>query len=118
MKTFVKVMKALSDPGRVKIVKMLQQRPMCVCEIHTALNVSQPTASKYLKVLEDAGLIESRKEGQWVNYFLSDGGRSPYAAAILGNLRHWLNDDPEIADLNRRLPDIDRTVIRGRSTAS
>jgi ArsR family transcriptional regulator len=111
-------MKALSDPGRVKIVKMLQRRPMCVCEIHTALDVSQPTASKHLKILEDAGLIDSRKEGQWVNYFLSDGSRSPYAATLLGNMKHWLEDEPAIVDLIERLPNIDRTVICGRAMAS
>ncbi|MGD9972389.1 MAG: ArsR/SmtB family transcription factor [Desulfatirhabdiaceae bacterium] len=42
MNQFVTVMKALSDPSRVKIIKMLQHRPMCVCEIHTALNMAKP----------------------------------------------------------------------------
>ena len=49
MKTFVKVMKALSDPNRVKIVKLLQQKVMCVCELQAALGISQPSVSKHLK---------------------------------------------------------------------
>jgi len=49
MKDFVKVMKALSDPNRVKMLKMLQHRPMCVCEIQAALEIAQPTVSKHLK---------------------------------------------------------------------
>ena len=49
-------MKALSDPNRVKIMKMLQNRPLCVCEIKEALGVAQSTASKHLKILEDAGV--------------------------------------------------------------
>ena len=52
MKSFVKVMKALSDPGRVKIMKMLQRKVMCVCEIQAALGIAQSTASKHLKILE------------------------------------------------------------------
>ena len=99
MREFIKVMKALSDPNRVKLLKMLQKRMMCVCEIQAALGIAQPTVSKHLKILEDAGLVGREKDGLWVNYFLSDGGRSPYAASLLGNLMHWLADDPGIRDL-------------------
>jgi len=102
MKEFIKVMKALSDPNRGKLLKLLQRREMCVCEIQAALGIAQPTVSKHLKVLEAAGLVGRRKEGLWVNYFLSDGGRSPYAASLLGNLKHWLDDDSEIRDLCAR----------------
>jgi ArsR family transcriptional regulator len=77
MKDFVRVMKALSDPNRVKIVKMLQQRKLCVCEIRAALQVAQPTVSKHLKVLENAGLVDSQKDGLWVNYGLTTGNRAP-----------------------------------------
>jgi ArsR family transcriptional regulator len=99
MKQFLKVMKALSDPNRVKILKLLQERPMCVCELWIALEVSQPSASKHLKILEDAGLVDYKKDGFWVYYFLSDGKANPYAACLLGNLKHWLNDDPEVPAL-------------------
>jgi ArsR family transcriptional regulator, arsenate/arsenite/antimonite-responsive transcriptional repressor len=108
MREFVKVMKALSDPNRVKLLKMLQRRPMCVCEIRAALGVAQPTASKHLRILEDAGLVDGRKEGLWVNYSLADGGRSPYAASLLGNLRHWLADDEEIRGLLERSQNLRR----------
>lgn len=110
MKDFIRVMKALSDPNRVKVVKMLQQKPMCVCEIQAALGLAQPTVSRHLKVLEDAGLVQSRKEGLWVNYSLS-GGDSPYAATLLGNLKHWLGDDPEVRRLWETLPAIQREII-------
>jgi ArsR family transcriptional regulator len=111
MKAFVKVMKALSDRNRVKTIKMLQHKTMCVCEIQAALHVSQSSVSKHLRVLEDAGLVTFRKQGLWVNYQLSDGTSSPYAAAILGNLRHWLEDDPEIVELVERLLTIRREDI-------
>ncbi|MBN2428149.1 MAG: winged helix-turn-helix transcriptional regulator [Deltaproteobacteria bacterium] len=108
MKEFIKVMKALSDPTRVKIMKMLQRRVMCVCEIQEALHVAQSTASKHLKILEDAGLIQYRKEGLWVNYMLADGSQNPYVATILGNLRHWLEDNWEVVELREKLSGIRR----------
>jgi ArsR family transcriptional regulator len=114
MKDFIKLMKALSDPNRVKMVKLLQRRVLCVCEIQTALALAQSTASKHLKILEDAGLIMSSKEGLWVNYSLADGTSSPYVANLLGNLRHWLEDDPDVIPLVAQLPTIHRDNICGR----
>lgn len=111
MREFIKVMKALSDPNRIKILKMLQRRVMCVCEIQEALRLAQSTASKHLKILEEAGLITYIKEGLWVNYRLSDGSENPYVANLLGNLRHWLEDDDYVAKLVARLPDIRRETI-------
>ncbi len=114
MNRFIKIMKALSDPNRVKIIKMLQHRPLCVCEIQSALGISQPNVSNHLRILENAGLVEYYKEGLWVNYYLADGKASPYAASLLGNLRHWLDDDPQIAELMKKVPDLDRTKILRR----
>lgn len=114
MKEFVRVLKALSDPNRIKIVKMLQHKTMCVCEMQAALKISQPAVSKHLKLMEDAGLVDSQKEGLWVNYYLTDGRSSPYVANLLGNLRHWLEDDPEISALVAKLPSIRREEISRR----
>jgi ArsR family transcriptional regulator len=111
MKTFLKVMKALSDPNRVKIIKLLEQKKMCVCELRAALGIAQPTVSKHLRILEEAGLVDYQKDGLWVNYSLADGKGSPYAASILGNLRHWLNDDPVVAELVKSAPFINREDI-------
>jgi ArsR family transcriptional regulator len=104
-------MKALSDPNRIKILKMLQHRTMCVCELQAALNLAQPTVSNHLKQLEDSGLVGSYKDGLWVNYHLADGGSTPYAAAMLGNLRHWLEGEPEIMNLVSKLPTIKREEV-------
>lgn len=111
MKDFIKVMKALSDPNRVKILKMLQHKRMCVCEMQAALSIAQPTVSSHLKVLEEAGLVKYSKDGQWVNYELGSGDANPYAACLLGNLRHWLRDDPEVLRMVELLPAIRREDI-------
>jgi ArsR family transcriptional regulator, arsenate/arsenite/antimonite-responsive transcriptional repressor len=113
VKEFIKIMKALSDPNRVKMIKLLQHRVLCVCEIQEAMGLAQSTASKHLKILEDAGLIAYSREGLWVNYRLANGDMSPYVANLLGNLRHWLEEDPEVASLVARLPEIHRENICG-----
>ena len=121
MKHFLKTMKALSDPSRVKIIKMLEQKEMCVCEIQAALGLAQPTISKHLKILEDAGLVESNKQGMWVNYRLASSAnaanaanandQSIYARTMLNHLRQWLNDDPEVKKLLSSLKYISRENI-------
>ncbi|MBF0495211.1 MAG: winged helix-turn-helix transcriptional regulator [Deltaproteobacteria bacterium] len=111
MKLFTRVMKALSDSNRVKIVKILQQKGMCVCELQASLKITQPSVSKHLKILEDAGLVASSKDGIWVNYRLSNGDTNPYVTCLLTNLRQWLNDDPDVESLIKCLPLIDRESI-------
>ena len=111
VKKFIEVMKALSDPNRVRIVKMLQHRSLCVCELRAGLEISQPTVSKHLKILERAGLVGFKKDGLWVDYFLADGSESPYAGVLLGNLRHWLENDEAVSELVKRLPSIRREEV-------
>ncbi|NJL58519.1 MAG: winged helix-turn-helix transcriptional regulator [Desulfobacteraceae bacterium] len=109
MKDFIKAMKALSDPNRVRIVKMLQYRSLCVCEIQAALEIAQPTVSKHLKILEEAGFVDYEKEGLWVNYHLS--GDNPYSAAMLEKLRNWLENDSKMSKIIIELPHLNREII-------
>jgi len=111
MKLFVKVMKALSDTNRIKIIKLLQQRRMCVCELQGALGISQSSVSKHLKILEEVGVVGYQKDGLWVNYYLENGNSSPYVATMLGNLKHWLDDDPQIAELIEKVPFLNRKEL-------
>ena len=67
-----KVFKALADEIRLRILGILGVREMCVCEVMVALDLTQPTASHHLRILENVGLIKDRKEGKWVFYSLSD----------------------------------------------
>jgi ArsR family transcriptional regulator len=67
-----KVFKALADEIRLRMLSLLATREMCVCEVMVALDLTQPTASHHLGILENVGLIKHRKRGKWVFYSLSD----------------------------------------------
>ena len=115
MDDFINVMKALSDPNRVRMIKLLQNKDLCVCELQQLLSIPQPAVSKHMKVLEKAGMVRSSKEGLWVNYALDYGSPNPYAAAILGNLRHWLADDDILRKMEKKLPDVKRHTVCKRT---
>lgn len=68
-----KIFKALSDPNRLKIMKLLKEGELCACELTIALSNSQSTVSHHLSVLKSAGLIKERKEGKWSYFRLSEG---------------------------------------------
>jgi len=66
-----RVFKALSHPTRLKILRLLSLRDMCVCEIMVVLDATQPTTSHHLNILENMRLIEERREGKWVFYSIA-----------------------------------------------
>jgi ArsR family transcriptional regulator len=65
-----KILKALGDRSRLRIINMLGEKSLCVCEITEVLKLSQSTVSGHLRVLKDAGLVEDEKDGLWVEYHL------------------------------------------------
>ena len=67
-----KVFSAVSDPVRIKILKLLEEESMCVCELMEALNMRQPLISYHLKFLREVGLIRAVKKGKWVFYKIAD----------------------------------------------
>ena len=63
---------ALADATRLRILGLLLTGEVCVCDIHDSLKMSQPKASRHLAYLRRAGLVDTRREGQWVHYRLSE----------------------------------------------
>ncbi|HET57203.1 MAG TPA: ArsR family transcriptional regulator [Deltaproteobacteria bacterium] len=114
MRNFIRVMKALSDPNRVLILKLLEQRVLCVCELRELLGLAQPTVSRHLKVLEEARLIDFSRDGLWVNYRLAGKSDNPCAAAMLDHLKQWLDDDPRVAGTVEQVPFVNRENICNR----
>ncbi|MBF8259382.1 MAG: ArsR family transcriptional regulator [Actinobacteria bacterium] len=114
MKKATKVFKALSDPARLRVLKMLESRPLCVCEIQHVLNGSQPNVSHHLKALHEAGLLESWKDGLWVNYNLPQKPESPLHAAVLSLVRKSLASDETVKKDRKTVANVNRLVITCR----
>ncbi len=110
MKAQLKAFKALGDKNRLAIVKMLEVKPMCVCEITAALGLAPSTVSKHLSLLNEAGLIQDQKEGKWVNYSLVSDP-SPFVKEILGVLRGSIKEDPELLIYMEKARKADRVDI-------
>ena len=70
MKQAVKVFKALGDPTRLRIVKLLENGELCVCQLIAVLNMGQSRISRHLSILKEAGLIQDNRKGKWVHYRL------------------------------------------------
>ena len=113
MKPFLRVMKALSDPNRVRILKLLEKNALCVCEIQEVLSIAQPTVSSHMKILEDAGLVDKERQGTWMIYRQAEGQESVYANTMLHSLKDWLNEDADLQRMTKALPET--TCQRGYS---
>ena len=96
MREYLMMAKALADESRVRILKLLEQGEMCVCQIMAVIGLKQSTISKHLSILKTAGLAENRKDGIWAYNRLAQERVNPYALAMLDSLRTWLNDDKTV----------------------
>jgi ArsR family transcriptional regulator len=86
MKIKSEMFKALGDPTRLKIVELIANEELCVCKIHEEFELSQPTISHHMKILENAGIVVSRRDGKWTRYSLDSlvmGGICEYIQNIL-----------------------------------
>lgn len=87
--TLSRAAKALGDPGRLHALKLLEHGERCLCEIQAQLALAQPTVSRHMKVLVEAGLVIPRRSGQWVHYRLAEAadGTPPAVLALLDVMR-------------------------------
>jgi ArsR family transcriptional regulator len=81
------VFKALADKTRLRIIGLLVNGEVCVCDIHDSLGIPQPTTSRHLAYLRRAGIVAARKDGLWVHYRLADLD-DPVVEAVLGAVAH------------------------------
>ena len=83
------IFKALADETRLRILSIVWQGEMCVCEIEQALGLTQSNASRHLTILKNAGLINGVKRAQWM-YFSMDEDFCRYHAALCAYLHTQL----------------------------
>lgn len=62
------ILRAISDPTRLNILRLLRLRAMCVCELMAALDIPQPLVSHHLRILKDCGIVDDRKYGKFIFY--------------------------------------------------
>ncbi|RKY75404.1 ArsR family transcriptional regulator [candidate division KSB1 bacterium] len=104
MRELIKVLKALSDEVRLRILKILQERDeLCVCEIMQALDISQTRTSRNLGILKDAGFVTDRREGVWIYYSISDRKINEYHSELIKLLSKWLNEEEVVQKDKKRL---------------
>ena len=73
MEKEIQILKALAHPLRLDIIKLLiLNENLCVCKIQEAFNIGQSNLSQHLKILKDAEILNSKKDGGWVHYSLKD----------------------------------------------
>lgn len=110
LRKYEATMKAVSDPTRVRILKMLEGGELCVCQIIAVLALSPSTVSKHLFLLKSVGLVNDRKEKKWVHYSLDRENDDAYVAGILRELSGWLERDPVIVKDRVRLAEARKDV--------
>lgn len=106
MEKIVEQMKALGESNRFRIVMMLRSRPLCVCEMHAVLDISGATLSNHLKILKYAGLVERRRDGKWIEYYLKEGE----ARELLDGIIDRMEEPEQIRDDTEKLKNLSRAV--------
>lgn len=106
-----KLFKALSDPNRLRILKMLQSRKLCVCEITEVLELATSTVSEHLRVLKYAGFIMEEKDGKWVNYMINTQPSDPTVASVLSMMPFWISNDNIVSSDLEKIASVDRNKL-------
>ena len=88
MNNLTPVFKALSDETRLRILRLLKDRELCVCDIADTLSMTQPNISFHLGMLKEAGLIQDRKNGRWIHYSLNESDMF-VRFLLLGIFERW-----------------------------
>ncbi|NLW11522.1 MAG: winged helix-turn-helix transcriptional regulator [Clostridiaceae bacterium] len=88
-----KVFKAVCDEKRLYIIDLLRQGERCACQLLEDLDISQPSLSYHMKILVESGIVQSRQEGKWTHYSISQAG-SLQAVELLSEITN-AEDDAE-----------------------
>lgn len=107
------IFRALSDKNRLRILKMLQIKPLCVCEITSILQLAASTVSQHLSILKKEGFISEDRDGKWVNYLINPRPVDQRISAILSQLDFWLGDDKLIEADKHKVKTVDRNKVCG-----
>ena len=103
MRELLLITNALSDVTRVRLLMMLSERELCVCQLVSSIGLADSTVSKHMSLLRAAGLVTSRKQGRWVYYRSGCDQSSVFSKRVLQLLQEYLQGDPVTAADAERL---------------
>jgi len=104
MEKVIQKFKALGDENRFRILMLLLQRPLCVCELLEVLDIKGGTLSAHLKLLKNAGLISQKKEGRWIIYSISSEKTTKFLNELeIENKEIIQKDKLKIGDISREI---------------
>ena len=102
MKRETSIFKALSDETRLRILKLLLKKELCVCEIEAALDQPQSKVSRHLTVLRSVGLVEDRRDGTWIFYSFFKP-ENDFEKSIVQIIKNALSDSELVKQDEERL---------------
>ena len=105
------IFKALSDKSRLRILKMLLNKPLCVCEITEILKLATSTVSNHLSVLSEARLIIGEKDGKWINYRINTKSNDSSISSVLFYLQVAMEEDETVLKDRCIVSTVDRNVL-------
>ena len=112
--------KTLSDPTRLRLLNLLAEEEVCVCDLHGTLGLDQPKVSRHLAQLRRAGMVDVERDGKWMHYRLARHG-DPLVRNVLEGLRAWMRQHPRLSSERERLGKVccqnDKTKGRQRKTS-
>ena len=104
MRHVIRLLAALTDPTRLRLLRLLSRQELCVCELMDALRMPQYKVSRHLRTLRAVGLVEARRDGRWIHYRINPRGEvDDLHRNLLKVLDDHLAERPEIARDEDRL---------------
>ena len=111
MEKIIQKFKALGDENRFRILMLLLERPLCVCELLEVLDIKGGTLSAHLKILKNADLINHKKDGRWIIYSIATDANKIF----LQQIEHELEDNKTIEKDKIKIGEISREICSTRN---
>jgi len=115
MREMVRIAKALADESRIRMLKLLLDRDICVREMQEIMGISQPQVSRNMKILIDAGFLRRWREGKCVVYAAERNNNNWFCKAILDTLAESFNDNAVISRDRERLQQVLAQQVREKA---
>jgi ArsR family transcriptional regulator len=94
--------RALAERTRLRLLNLMRNDEVCVCFFVEILKTNQPKISRHLAYLRRAGIVDARREGQWMHYRIAEPA-DPEVARLLKDVMSWLANDQEMQRDRERL---------------